>query len=44
VAVVPGAGVVFAGALCSFGVTPIAFQGDPAAWADTLARWAIWAP
>lgn len=36
VAVVPGADVVFAGALCSFGVTPIAFQGDPAAWADTL--------
>lgn len=37
VGVVPGAGVVFAGALCSFGVTPIAFQGDPAAWADALA-------
>lgn len=36
VAVVPGADVVFAGALCSFGVTPLAFQGDPAAWADTL--------
>lgn len=37
VAVVPGAGVVFAGAMCSFGVTPVAFQGDPVAWADALA-------
>jgi cyclase len=36
VAVVPGADIVFAGALCSFGVTPVAFQGDPGAWADTL--------
>jgi hypothetical protein len=35
---VPGAGVVFAGALCSFGVTPLAFDGDPAAWADALDR------
>jgi len=26
----------FAGDLCFFGVTPLAFQGDPAAWADTL--------
>lgn len=34
---VPGAGVVFGGATCSFGVTPLAFQSDPAAWADTLA-------
>jgi cyclase len=33
---VPGADVVFAGAMCSFGVTPLAFQGDPAAWADAL--------
>ena len=33
---VPGAGVVFAGALCSFGVTPLAFDGDPGAWADAL--------
>lgn len=38
VAVVPGAGVVFAGALCSFGVTPMAFQGDLLAWADSLAQ------
>ena len=32
VAVVPAAGVVFAGALASFGVTPLAFDGDPLAW------------
>lgn len=40
VAVVPSAGVVFAGALATFGVTPLAFDGDPLAWArslDTLA-------
>ena len=35
---VPGAGVVFAGAMCSFGVRPLAFDGDPAAWADALDR------
>lgn len=34
---VPGADVVFAGALGSFGVTPDAFQGDPTAWAQSLA-------
>jgi len=28
--------VCFAGDLCFFGVTPLAFQGDPAAWADML--------
>ncbi len=28
--------VLFAGDLCFFGVTPLAFQGDPALWADTL--------
>ena len=28
--------VCFAGDLCYFGVTPLAFQGDPAAWADML--------
>jgi len=33
---VPRAGVVFGGATCSFGVTPLAFQSDPSAWADTL--------
>ncbi len=36
VAVAAGAGIVFAGAMCSFGVTPQAYQGDPAAWADAL--------
>jgi glyoxylase-like metal-dependent hydrolase (beta-lactamase superfamily II) len=34
---VPSAGVLFAGAMCAFGVTPNAFDGDPAAWADALA-------
>jgi glyoxylase-like metal-dependent hydrolase (beta-lactamase superfamily II) len=33
---VPGAGVVFGGAMCSFGITPLAFDGDPGAWADAL--------
>jgi glyoxylase-like metal-dependent hydrolase (beta-lactamase superfamily II) len=33
---VPAAGVLFAGGMCSFGVTPLAFQGDPRQWADTL--------
>jgi cyclase len=33
---VEDADVCFAGDLCFFGVTPLAFQGDPAAWADTL--------
>ena len=33
---VPAAGVLFAGAVCSFGVTPLAFDGDPSAWADSL--------
>ncbi len=33
---VPAAGVLFAGGMCSFGVTPLAFQGDPALWAETL--------
>ena len=34
--VVAGAGVVFAGALASFGVTPLGHDGDPAAWATSL--------
>ena len=34
---VPRCGVVFGGATCSFGVTPLAFQSDPTAWADSLA-------
>jgi cyclase len=33
---VPDSDVCFAGGLCSFGVTPLAFQGDPSAWADVL--------
>jgi len=33
---VPGVGGVFAGALASFGVTPLAFAGNPAAWAASL--------
>ena len=33
----PSADVLFAGAMCTFGVTPNAFDGDPAAWADALA-------
>ena len=33
---VEGAGVLFAGALASFGVTPLAFDGDPAVWAHSL--------
>src|ERR1700758_1153814 len=28
--------VLFAGDLCFFGVTPLAFQGDCAMWADVL--------
>jgi glyoxylase-like metal-dependent hydrolase (beta-lactamase superfamily II) len=28
--------VCFAGGLCSFGITPLAFQGDPTAWAAVL--------
>jgi cyclase len=33
---VEDADVLFAGDLCFFGVTPLAFQGDPATWADVL--------
>ena len=39
---VPTAQVVFAGAMCSFGVTPMAGLGNPATWADaldTLLQW-----
>ena len=38
VAVVPGASIVLAGAMCAFGVTPNAAQGDPGRWADELDR------
>ena len=33
---VPAADVLFAGGICAFGVTPLAFQGHPAVWADNL--------
>jgi glyoxylase-like metal-dependent hydrolase (beta-lactamase superfamily II) len=33
---VDDADVLFAGDLCFFGVTPLAFQGNPATWAATL--------
>ena len=36
VAVVPGAGICFAGAMASFGVTPRCYQGNPSVWADQL--------
>jgi len=36
VGVVESAGVVLAGAVASFGVAPLCYQGDPAAWADAL--------
>ena len=44
VAVVDGAGICFAGAMASFGVTPLCFQGDPARWADELDRLVALAP
>lgn len=36
VVLVPGADVLFAGAMATIGVTPNAFDGDPAGWADAL--------
>lgn len=44
VAVLPGAQILFAGAMCSFGVTPLCWQGDPSRWADELDRLAEMAP
>jgi cyclase len=38
VVLVPEADVLFAGAMACFGVTPNAFDGDPAAWAEALAE------
>jgi len=35
-ALVADVDVLFAGDLCFFGVTPLAFQGNPATWADVL--------
>lgn len=37
VVVVPMAEIVFGGGVCSFGVTPLAFQSDPTRWAESLA-------
>src|SRR5256885_16580097 len=36
VAHVPASEIVFAGAMCSFGVTPLAHQGDLTAWIESL--------
>ncbi len=36
VVLVPESDVLFAGAMCSFGVTPLAFDGDPAVWIESL--------
>lgn len=44
VAVVPGARILFAGAMCSFGATPLCWQGDPGRWADELDHLAELAP
>jgi glyoxylase-like metal-dependent hydrolase (beta-lactamase superfamily II) len=44
VAVVPGAQILFAGAMCSFGASPLCWQGDPLAWADQLDRLVDLAP
>ncbi len=44
VAVVPGAHILFAGAMCSFGAAPLCWQGDPSRWADELDRLVELAP
>ena len=44
VAVVPGAQILFAGAMCSFGAAPLCWQGDPTRWADELDRLVDLAP
>lgn len=44
VALVPGAQILFAGAMCSFGAVPLCWQGDPARWADELDRLVELAP
>ena len=41
---VPDAGVLFAGAMCAFGVTPNAFDGNPDTWADQLTAMTDWGP
>jgi glyoxylase-like metal-dependent hydrolase (beta-lactamase superfamily II) len=44
VALVPGAQILFAGAMCSFGAAPLCWQGDPARWAEELDRLVELAP
>jgi hypothetical protein len=44
VAVVPGAQILFGGAMCCFGVTPLCWQGDPQRWIDELDRLTELAP
>ncbi|MBA2282190.1 MAG: hypothetical protein H0W25_13320 [Acidimicrobiia bacterium] len=44
VVVLEGEGIAFAGAMCSFGVTPNAAQGHPARWAEELDRLVDLAP
>jgi cyclase len=44
VVLVSGAQILFAGAMCSFGVTPLCWQGDPQRWAGELDRLAELAP
>jgi len=44
VVLVPSAGVLFAGAMATFGTTPNAYDGDPEAWADTLGELGEQAP
>jgi cyclase len=44
VAAVPGAQILFGGAMCSFGVTPLCWQGDLLRWIDELDRLAELAP
>lgn len=39
---IPEERIVFAGAMASFGVTPMAGTGDPAAWAEALERVLEW--
>jgi len=41
---VPEVEILFAGAMCAFGVTPNAFDGDPLTWADALTDVAELAP
>lgn len=39
---VPGANVVFLGALAAFGVTPLGFEADPSAWIQSLEQCKEW--